>query len=211
MGEWANRGKSLVSVTIYVEGGGNAESTLRICRQGFARYCAKLVQAPRRLAIVACGGREQTFDKFKRAVSQAQPDDICAMLVDSEAPVTMGSTVEHLRSRDGWKFPTNLNGHRVFLMAQAMEAWFLADREAMAVYYNGGFRPNHLPGRPDDIETIRKSDLEPSLVRATRDTQTKGIYHKVRHGFALLEMIDPNKVEAGSPQAKLLNDFLRSL
>lgn len=78
-------------------------------------------------------------------------------------------------------------------MVRAMEAWFLADREALAEYYDGGFRQDRLPGRPDDIEMIRKDDLEPALVRATRDTRTKHTYHKTRHGFALLEMIAPAK------------------
>lgn len=96
-------------------------------------------------------------------------------------------------------------------MTQAMEAWFLADREALAVYYDGGFRLNALPGSPKDIESIRKGDLEPRLKQATRDTRTKGEYHKTRHGFALLSEIDPAKVEAGSQHAKLFHDFLREL
>lgn len=200
-----------MSVTIFVEGGGDAESTLRSCRQGFVTYCSKIAPPNRRPRIVTCGGRDQAFDKFQRAIGQSKPGDICVMLVDSEAPVTAASPVQHLRHRDGWIFPNDIDRHRVFLMVQAMEAWFLADREALAEYYNGGFRPDRLPGRADNVEAVSKDDLEPRLKQATRDTKTKHEYHKTRHAFVLLEQIDPSKVETSSPHAKAFHDFLRSL
>jgi len=94
-------------------------------------------------------------------------------------------------------------------MVQAMEAWFLADRDALATYYGQGFRRNALPGDEQHIEAIRKDHLVPSLENASRDTKTKGQYHKTRHGFALLATIDPVKVEAGSPHAEVFHKFLR--
>jgi hypothetical protein len=57
------------------------------------------------------------------------------LLVDSEGPVGKGSTpAVYLSARDGWDF-TVLRDNHVFLMVQAMEAWFLADRRALADYY----------------------------------------------------------------------------
>jgi hypothetical protein len=96
-------------------------------------------------------------------------------------------------------------------MVQAMEAWFMADRSALAEYYGEGFRVRALPSDELHIESIPKDDLEPALVNATRATKTKGEYHKTRHAFALLVAIDPDKVELGSPHAAAFNDFLRSL
>jgi hypothetical protein len=95
-------------------------------------------------------------------------------------------------------------------MVQAMEAWFFADRVSLAAYYGQGFRLNALPGDEHHIEAIPKDDLVPSLESASRDTKTKGQYHKTRHGFALLARIDPAKVEAGSPHAEALHRFLRA-
>ncbi len=46
-------------------------------------------------------------------------------------------------------------------MVQAMEAWFLADREALANFYDGGFLANSLPGSPTNVEAVLKDDLEP--------------------------------------------------
>ena len=95
-------------------------------------------------------------------------------------------------------------------MVQAMEAWLLADRDALAAYYEEGFRPKRFPYDERRIEEIPKDDLEPSLICASVAT-TKGAYHKTRHAFALLAEIDPAKVQAGSPRAAAFNEFVRSL
>ena len=211
MDEWANRREPLVTVTIYVEGGGDSDYTRARCREGFARYCKKIAAPNRRPKIVACGGRQQAFDRFKTAIRLSRGNDQCALLVDSEGPVRPGdSPATYLHDRDGWDFPF-LQNHRVFLMVQAMEAWLLADRSALSTYYGTGFRPNALPGDELHIEAIPKNDLEPSLLRATDGTKTKGRYHKTRHAFDLLAEIDFRKVEAGSPHAAAFHIFLRPL
>jgi hypothetical protein len=199
-----------VSVAIFFEGGGDKETTQSKCREGLSKYCAKLRPSNSRLKIVACGGRQQAFERFITATRDRRADEICALLVDAEGPVTASTPVQHLRARDGWDFPV-LDRHKVFLMVQAMEAWFLADRKALAEFYDGGFLAKSLPGSPTDIESITKDDLEPKLRHASKPTKAKGEYHKVKHGFALLALIDPKEVEKASPHAKLFNDFLRSL
>lgn len=199
-----------MSVRIYVEGGGNNKDTLKRCNEGFASYCQKLAPAIRQPKIVACGGRQQAFNRFNTAVSSSQAGYVSVLLVDSEAPVTSAAAVQHLHRRDGWDFPT-LNNHKVFLMVQAMESWFLADREALARFYNGGFLANSLPGSPTNVEVVPKDDLQPSLKHASKPTKTKGEYHKIKHGFALLALVEPAKVGGGSPHAKLFNEFLSGL
>ncbi len=73
-------------------------------------------------------------------------------------------------------------------MAQAMEAWLIADIETLSAFYGAGFYRNSIPANPD-VEQINKNQLEPSLRAATRDTQ-KGEYRKIRHAHRLLEIID---------------------
>jgi hypothetical protein len=162
------------------------------------------------LRIVACGGRDQTFDMFTIAVASSGPSDTCALLVDSECAITARDDISHLRQSDGWTFPA-LGRHRVFLMVQMMEAWFLADRDALTEFYDGGFLAKSLPGTPTNVESVRKEDLEASLKNATRNTRTKGEYRKLEHGAALLSRINPQKVEAGSSHAREFHGFLRSL
>ena len=87
-------------------------------------------------------------------------------------------------------------------MVQAMESWFLADKQALTDYYDQGFLVGSLPGQPN-IELIAKQDVFRALQHASRNTQ-KGEYHKTRHGFDLLELIDPNRVRAASRHAERL-------
>ena len=197
-------------VNIYVEGGVDNEDTITRCRQGFAAYCAKAAPGMPRPRIVPCGGRNQTFDKFKAAAQTSKAGDHCVLLVDAEGSVTAGTPEEHLQFHDKWDFSL-LKAHHVFLMVQAVEAWFLADREALALFYDGSFLASSLPGSPSNIEAVSKNDLEPKLIHASKPTKTKGRYHKINHGTVLLGLIDPVKVENASPHAKRFNEFLRSL
>ena len=174
-----------MNVKIYVEGGGDQEDTITRCRQGFAAYCSKVAPEKRRPRVVPCGGRDQTFDKFKTAVQTSKADDLCVLLVDSEGSVGTKAPVDYLVARDNWVFPP-LQNHQVFLMVQAMEAWFLADRGTLTAFYGDRFLANSLPGSPTNIEAVPKNDLEPKLIHATKPTTTKGEYHKTKHGFALL-------------------------
>ncbi|MBB5064288.1 DUF4276 family protein [Granulicella mallensis] len=199
-----------MTIKIYVEGGGDNKDTIARCKQGFAEYCKKIAPAKQQPKIIACGGRDQAFTRFKTAVQNGKAGESCALLVDSEGPVRPDSPPAiYLQTHDGWNF-AHLPGHQVFLMVQAMEAWFLADRNALIAYYGAAFRPNALPGDERHIETISKDDLEPCLVNASRATKTKGSYHKTRHAFALLAEINPDKVAAASSHAAALHNFIRS-
>jgi hypothetical protein len=210
LGKRPDRGKPLVTVQIFVEGGGDAKTTLTKCRQGFADYCAKVAPPKHQPSIVACGGRQQAFDRFKNAILNRRAGETFVLLVDSEGPVTAHTAVDHLHTRDGWDF-ASLRNFEAFLMVQAMEAWFLADREILTSFYGDGFLAGRLPGSSKNIEAVPKDDLESKMIHASKPTKTKGQYHKTKHGFALLGLIDPIKVENGSRHAARFNQFLRSL
>jgi hypothetical protein len=85
-----------------------------------------------------------------------------------------------------------------------MEAWFLADRPALKQYYNDELKA--LPGNPN-IEEIPKQDVMTGLHNATRDT-SKRAYHKTRHGFDILECINPAEVRRRSPHVDALFQLL---
>ncbi|MGA3025582.1 MAG: DUF4276 family protein [Bryobacteraceae bacterium] len=107
-----------------------------------------------------------------------------------------------MQHRDGWTSPVKVPHDQVHLMVQCMEAWFLADRQALIDYYGRDFRDNALPGNPNP-EQIPKRDLMDGLDRATR-----GTYHKTRHGFPILERINPSTVRACCPHADALLNLL---
>lgn len=131
-------------------------------------------------------------------------DAFIVLLVDSEGPVDPRHTPwEHLRTRDHWNQPAAVADDQVHLMVQCMEAWFLADRDALTDFYGPDFNDNALPSNPD-IEHIAKTDVIRALENATRHTSTKGRYHKTYHGFKLLGLIDPIRVRGASTHANRL-------
>ena len=186
-----------MTIRIYVEGGFEG-STKTNCRKAFSTFLAKVVR-PGSFKVIASGSRAQAFQDFCSALRQ-HPADYNVLLVDSETAVTTRSW-QHLREREGdnWPRPHGADDDQVHLMVQVMEAWFLADPDALSTYYKQGFLRNSLPRRKN-IEMIDKKAVFESLSHASKDTQ-KGTYHKTRHGFDLLELIDPGLVQAASSHA----------
>ena len=199
-----------MSLKLIVEGGGDrkSKSLNRECRQAFAEFLGKAGLAGRLPSIEADGGRQQAYDAFKTA--HARDSRTAVLLVDAEAPVTAQDSWTHLRTRDGWTRPAGATNDQCHLMVQVMESWFLADREALATFYQQRFRPQALPGNPRQVEQISKRDVESGLEQATRAT-TRGRYHKGRHSFEILASLDPAKVTAASPHAKRFIQALLSL
>lgn len=104
-----------------------------------------------------------------------------------------------LRDSEGPLKPTDQTDS-TFWMVEMMEAWFYADKDALARYYKQGFRIGALKANPR-VEEISKQDLLSGLNDATRDT-TKGRYHKTKHAPKLLELIDPGRVRRAAPTAR---------
>ncbi len=188
-------------VRIFVEGGFQG-STKTGCRQAFRTFFEKVIPH-RSFSVIASGDRGAAFKDFCLALRQ-NPGDYNILLVDSEESVTAGSW-QHLATRQGdeWRRPAGASDDHAHLMVQVMEAWFLADRRALADYYGQGFLAGSLPRQPN-VELISKQDVFRALQHASRNTKTKGEYHKTRHGFDLLELIDPQLVRAASVHADRL-------
>jgi uncharacterized protein DUF4276 len=190
-------------IRIYVEGGGDRSDTKAAIREGFSHFLQPLRQLARDRglgwSITACGSRNAAFGSFQTA-RDTHPDAFLVLLVDSEAPVVHGPW-EHLRVRDGWDSREVPDEH-CHLMAQAVEAWLIADPEALAGYYGQGFQRNAL-SRRQDVEAIPKQELAQSLDRATQHTQ-KGRYHKIRHCSDLLGRLNQERVRSRARHCDLL-------
>lgn len=88
-------------------------------------------------------------------------------------------------------------------MIQIMEAWIVADPDAVARYYDDTrFLKKALPGA-QNLECAEKKRIYDALKRATAKTQ-KGEYHKIGNAAALLETIDPAKVRRRCPSCDRL-------
>lgn len=189
----------MVDFLVLIEGGGSTRAEQVTLRSGFTAFFAKLLGSKPKPRVVCAGGRGQAFKEFKTAV-KADPTAVCFLLVDSEGPVEPGlSPWDHVASRqgDGWERPANATDEQLHLMVEAMEAWLVADPEALATYYGSAFKMNKLPRRPN-LEQVPKADLAKALEAATKDARTKGKYQK-SHGFDLVGKIDPTKVRRACP------------
>lgn len=189
----------MVSLKLYVEGGGDQEQLLRRCREGFHKFLEKAGFKGRMPRIVACGGRQAAYDRFKTACETGQAS---FLLVDSEEPVSGDSPWEHLENRtgDGFVRPKNASDNHCHLMVVCMEAWFLADKAALADFFGQGFNVNALPQNPN-VEAVPKEDVYKSMERATFKCKTKAPYGKGEHSFKLLCLISPDKVRKASSWA----------
>ena len=197
-----------MKVKVYVEGGGDGKDLRTRCRKGFSSFFEKATLAGRMPKVVACGGRDAAFDKFRTALEARKADEFIVLLVDSEGPLADDAGPwRHLAGRDGWDRPPAATDEHAHLMVQCMEAWFLADRDGLAGYYGRDFNLNTLPRRRE-IEEVAKDDVFDGLRNATRRCK-KGEYGKGRHSFEILEETDPAKVFDASPHAKRLIDTLR--
>lgn len=189
-----------MSIRIYVEGGFEG-STKSNCRKAFGAFLGKVIPSGS-FKVIASGSRQNAYEDFCTALRQHSGDYVI-LLVDSEAAVT-ASAWSHFNMREGdkWARPASADEDHAHLMVQVMESWFLADQQTLSTYYGQGFLRKSLP-RQQDIERIDKERVFKALGHASKPTQ-KGEYHKTRHGFDLLELIDPSLVRAASAHAEVL-------
>ncbi len=188
----------MVAVRVYIEGGGSTRDEQKRLRQGFINLFTKVLGDAPKPSVICSGGRGNTFREFKNAIAK-RADALCLLLVDSEGPVQGDNPWDHVKTHRGdeWERPEGVTDEQLHLMVQVMEAWLVADPDALKGYYGQGFKPNKLPNA-NNVETIDKEDLYQKLDAATKDSKTKGAYDK-SHGFALIGLISPDTL---SPRAQ---------
>ena len=199
-----------MSAVIYIEGGGDGDEYLAtLFRRAWTKFFQRAGLKGRMPRVMRGGGRNNTCDLFRTSVDSRRAGRIPLLLVDSEEAVAAGrSGWRHLRGRDGWDRPRGARDDQVFLMVQAMETWFLADRPALREFFGASLRERALP-EWRDLEDVPKDDVLEALRRATAGCARP--YGKGKVSFELLERIDPVQVEDKCPHAKALLDRLRRI
>lgn len=187
-------------IWIYIEGAekGPAANRLRI---GFRAFLNPLYELAQQKGVkfhppIMCGSGVEAYKDFQIGL-RSNKHAINILLVDAEKPVTENSAWAHLN----WD-PLRLDDSHCHLMTQAMEAWLVADKEALSDFYKQGFNQNVLPQNPR-VEEIPKTDLFDGLRRATENT-SKGRYHKTIHAPEILKRLDVGKVCKAAPHCERL-------
>ncbi len=184
-------------VTVCLEGGGNSKNLKIDCRKGFRKLFEKC-GFQGHPSLVACGGRDQAFDRFKTELEKASDGDTIMLLVDSEDPVTdINRTWNHLRQRDGWQKPSGTVDEDVLLMTTCMETWIVADRETLRSHFGQHLQENALPPLNDLERRHRKQDILDKLEHATRNCSSP--YTKGPKSFVVLGRLNPEIMEQHLP------------
>jgi hypothetical protein len=198
----------MVSVKIYVEGGGDSKELRTRCREGFSKLIRKLGFVERMPRIVACGGREKAYDDFKNSITSARNDEYPMLLVDSEDPVALDSCPwDHLRARDNWNCPVGAEDDQAQMMATCMESWIMADHSTLRNYFGSCLRENALI-QVNDLENRSRQELMDALKSATNSCGRNRGYDKGRCSFQLLAELDPVTLEQNLPHFKRFKDAL---
>ena len=196
-----------MTVVLYIEGGGGNRRLGAQFREGWTSFFAAAGLRGRMPKVIRGGSRAQTFDRFSKEVAERPPGTLHFLLVDSELPVIGdGSVWSHLEEHDGWRKPASTVEDDAFLMVQAMETWFLADRKALRSYFGPRFRERAFEDWRE-LEHVPKATVLQALRMATGACRRP--YSKGKVSFEVLARIDPTLVEAACPHAQALLCRLR--
>ena len=215
---------------MFVEGGPTGEYSAsgrsalgRGFREMFKKQRQLLADQYVLLDFTFCGGRGTARKKFQSEVKANLPNQICALLVDAEAPFVVREGMNDSESRkfhlshrtgDEWDMK-GVDSNVVHLMIQCMETWIIADPIALANFYGQGFPPDSLPMRQnleyEPKESVAQHlDLAINRTKKAMSNPKKRGYKKVDHGSKLLAKIDPQKVATRCPHFAIFVEWLES-
>lgn len=195
-------------IKLYVEGGGKGTSknaTIRM-QQGFDSFFKELkaIAQDKKISfrIIPSSNTQTTYDDFTLSV-KTSPQSFNMLLVDSDEAVEENETSRAFLQRKykKWKLDA-IQDEQCHLMVQIMEAWFIADIDALKKFYGQNFKESAIP-KNKNVEAIEKDKVEKALKAATAKT-SKGEYQKISHGGKLLEIIDSIKVRKAARHCERL-------
>ncbi len=196
-------------VRLYIEGdtkqkGSGNSITLR---QGFNEFFGKWAKEEKikiELQPILCGDRGKAVKIFLNDDVQ-YAEGFAVLLIDSEREKDIGDDAKVFLQTD---FPNydfkKIKDSQCHFMVQAMESWFLADKEKLAECYGNKFNAKVLP-KNNEVEKIPKKDAIDGLKNATKDTRNgKGEYGKGADSGKILGEISPQKVSEAAPHCRRL-------
>ena len=204
MAEGRDRREPVVTeVTVHFEGHSNL-------RPGFHKIFEPHVNHARRQRIrfklIAGGSRTEAVKDFLRSC-RSRPSNVNVLLIDSEGPVPdTVSAIQSLRAQRFWDKSVVCDDDQVNLMVQAMEAWFIADPQALINHFGQDFNINALPS-PQSAESVSPNDLTTAIHGGLRNSGRRR-YDKVTDGVKLLQLVDRVKVAQYCQHFDRLMDYL---
>jgi len=197
----------MVSIKIYIEGGGDGKDLDSRFREAWTKFFQAAGLKGKMPRPIRGKGRINTFDLFCTALKNQKKDELALLLVDSEEPVASSHTAwQHLKDRDNWDKPAKAGDEHAYLMAQVMETWLLADPEVLQAYFGSKFKVNKIPAWAD-LESQSKEKIFDVLEKTTAACGEKS-YSKGKVSFEVLSAVSPKKVAEKCPNAARFLLFL---
>lgn len=199
-------------IQVFVEGGGNTQTTKRSFRNGFDSFFReiKLLAFANdcRLNFIPCGGISETIRDFQQPL-ESNNDAIKVLLVDSDSPVTQPPK-KHLKINN-----PEVTDDQCHFMVQIMESWFFADLNALREFYKDELYDKELNNYHDvdNVENIDKNEIERILINATKETSYGNYweYGKIRHASEILKQLNANTVRKKAAHCDRLFTTLETL
>ena len=179
---------------IYIEGGAKGAYSKNLntrCQEAFHKLLGRMGFKGRKPRLVACGGREDVYNRFVIEHSQKFADYV-AMWIDSEEPMTDPDAAwKHLQSVQTvqkWDKPEGAKDEQVLFMTTCMETWIVTDREVLQEHYGSELHENSLPALTN-LEQRSREQVQDALQQATRDCSNA--YKKGKRSFKVLGELTP--------------------
>lgn len=161
---------------LFIEG--TSDRSNGILSQGFHKLIKQLLEGnmPK---IIMGDGKNQAINKFKKN----KLSELSYLLIDLDYDETK-------RESQLLELGLKNKADSVFFMIQEMEAWFISQPKILDQYYKEAISTKLPKDNPKKIK-----DPVAVLENSTRKTK-KGKYHKVKHGTALLELLNANELKS---------------
>lgn len=204
------------TIRLYIEGDKKekGKSGFISLRQGFSEFFGKWAEQENlkvKFDNNILGSRGDAVNIFLKFV-KLYPRETIFLLIDTEREKDINQNAKDFLKED---FPNSnfksIDESQCHFMAQAMETWFLADKENLAACFDDKFKGKSLP-KHKEIEKIPKDDVIAKLKTATKDTSNgKGKYDKGGNAGKILREIRPHKVYESAPHCERLLNTIKKV
>ena len=188
----------VTAIRLYIEG----DSELR---PGFIHFFGRQIKQAGemgiRFEVRLTGSTEKTLGAFLIA-NHENPDDLNVCLIDSdrsEDGTLWQELLQHKAQHPRWRRLRKPDREQAHWMIQAMEAWFLADREALRRHFGSRLRERQIPNsNAEEVSNPKR------VLRRASASRPERRYHETRDAPELLRRLNIEKVRQAAPACERL-------